>query len=111
MVTTRLINTSDSTFRYWRTSKFYFYLRYVIYFYDWIFYVDYGGENMNEYKVELKIIGHENLEVMIDYQTAHLMMLSEYVTIAGNTIRVGYKEASSEGNIKLSGMLIIQYNP
>lgn len=56
---------------------------------------------MNEYKVELKIIGHENLEVMKDYQTAHLMMLSEYVTIAGNTIRVGYKEASSEGNIKL----------
>ncbi|WP_397539212.1 hypothetical protein [Rummeliibacillus pycnus] len=61
---------------------------------------------MNGYKVELKIIGDENLEVILDYQTVHLMMLSEYVTIDGNTVRVSYKEVTSDGIVRFTGSKI-----
>ncbi len=69
-------------------------------------YINCGGENMNGYKVELKIIGDENLEVILDYQTVHLMMLSEYVTIDGNTVRVSYKEVTSDGIVRFTGSKI-----
>ena len=47
----------------------------------------------------------ENTETgeMIDFETVQLMMQSEYVTIAGNTIRVNYKEVTSDGIVRFKG--------
>ena len=50
-----------------------------------------------------KIIGEEKVETALDYRTLHLMMLSEYITIASNTVRVDYKEVTDDGMVKFTG--------
>ncbi len=58
---------------------------------------------MSNFKVELIVIGEETFDEMIDFETVQLMMQSEYVTVAGNTIRVNYKEVTSDGIVRFKG--------